>query len=99
MKKMMNSMVVLLLFIGMFAVTTGIYQQKLDALESHPKIEYRFIPRTLFDEQLGVTDNSTRYDDMLTKDVWADVTIGTDINNYDKTKVNDAKNSKNLSKL
>jgi len=55
----MKTIVILLLFIGLFFVTNGIYEEKIKSVEDNPKIVYKFIPRTYYEEQLfdsNVTD-------------------------------------------
>lgn len=37
----------------MFLVISGIYEQKLKLAQKEKKIEYRFIPRSLYEEQLA----------------------------------------------
>lgn len=49
----MKSLVVLALFVGIFLITSGIYEQRIEEARKDKKIEYRFIPRTYYDEQLG----------------------------------------------
>jgi hypothetical protein len=55
----MKSLVILTLFIGLFFVMQGVYEQKLAYAEANKKIEYKFVPRTYYEEQL---DNSGFYD-------------------------------------
>ena len=45
-------MVILILFIGLFFIVNGIYEQKLKSVEENPKIVYKFIPRTYYEEQI-----------------------------------------------
>ena len=40
------------LFVGMFLVIHGIYEEKFQALKRNVKVEYRFVPRTFYEEQL-----------------------------------------------
>ena len=47
----MKSIVLLLFFTGFMFVILG-YQKQLNVLPN-PKIEYRYIPRTFYDEQLS----------------------------------------------
>ena len=47
----MKSLILLLLFVGMFMIVNGIYEENLNALQSQKEIEYKFIPRTYYDEQ------------------------------------------------
>lgn len=48
----MRAWVILLLFIGMFLVVHGIYEEKLEAANKKVRVEYRFIPRSYYEEQL-----------------------------------------------
>jgi len=47
----MKSLILLLLFVGMFMIVNGIYEEKLNAVQAQKEIEYKFIPRTYYDEQ------------------------------------------------
>lgn len=47
----MRSIVLLLFFIGLMFIIVG-YQKQLNIIPN-PKIEYRYIPRTFYDEQLS----------------------------------------------
>ena len=53
----MQSFVVLLLFVGMAMVMHGIYEEKFKRMENNVRVEYRFIPRTLYDEQVSQADD------------------------------------------
>jgi len=46
----MKLFIILLLFIGMFMITHGIYEEKFEKLKNDVRIQYKFIPRTYFDE-------------------------------------------------
>lgn len=50
----MHPLVALMLFAGMALVIHSVYEERYKRLEQEVRIEYRFIPRTLYDEQ--VTD-------------------------------------------
>lgn len=52
----MRSIVTLLLFLGAFLVVHSVYEMRYRELKSQTKIEYRFVPRTYYEEQLGTTD-------------------------------------------
>lgn len=52
----MQSLVVLLLFVGMFVMVHSVYDEKFRSLENSGRVEYRFIPRTFYEEQLSNTD-------------------------------------------
>lgn len=47
-----KSFLIMFLFVGMFLVTHGIYQEKLAAEKRNVRVEYRFVPRTYYEEQL-----------------------------------------------
>ena len=51
----MKSIAVFILFLGMFLILQGYYEQKLQAKESNSNtsVEVKFIPRTLYEEQLS----------------------------------------------
>jgi hypothetical protein len=52
----MKVFIVLSLFVGMALVMHGIYDEKYKELQKNVRIEYRFLPRTLYEEQLGRSD-------------------------------------------
>lgn len=52
----MKSLVILLMFVGLFMVAHGVYQEKLKAVEQNVRVEYRFIPRTFYEEQMASND-------------------------------------------
>lgn len=49
----MKTLLIFILFAGMFLVISGVYEQRLELAKKDKKIEYRFIPRTLYEEQLA----------------------------------------------
>jgi hypothetical protein len=49
----MKTLINFILFTGMFLIISGVYEQKLEAAKKEKQIEYRFIPRSLYEEQLG----------------------------------------------
>lgn len=75
----MKAFILLLLFVGMFMIMNGIYEQKLKAVQEHKQIEYKFIPRTYYEEQLmsGHGDVTTKMASMFNKaSPWFDQTVG-----------------------
>lgn len=73
----MQSFVVLLLFVGMALVMHGIYEEKLKAAERNVRVEYRFLPRTLYEEQMAQTDLAGRFQGMFDQaSPWYDRTVG-----------------------
>jgi hypothetical protein len=61
----MNPVVVLILFAGMALVIHSVYEEKYKRLKQEVKVEYRFIPRTLYDEQLVQSDVSGHFRTMF----------------------------------
>jgi hypothetical protein len=51
---MMASVVISLLSLGVLLVVVGHYQRQIDALSLHPVTKVRIVPRTLYEEQMGV---------------------------------------------
>ncbi len=52
----MKIFIVLILFVGMSMIIHGIYEEKYRELEKNVRVEYRFLPRTLYEEQLGAQE-------------------------------------------
>lgn len=61
----MKVVVILLLFIGMFFVINGVYEQKLNSVKQDKKIEYKFIPRTYYEEQVAGVDLNNKFNSMF----------------------------------
>lgn len=61
----MKTVIILMLFIGLFFIANGVYEQKIKALEENPKIVYKFVPRTYYEEQLYGESVSTKMTDMF----------------------------------
>lgn len=72
----MKSIIFFLFFVGMILVIHGIYQQKYSELEKNLRVEYRFIPRTYYDEQLSDSTVSAQFKNMFSKESpWYDRNI------------------------
>lgn len=73
----MKSFIILVLFIGMFLIMNGIYEQKLKAAQDDKKVEYKFVPRTYFEEQIGDSDVTSKMADMFNHAApWFDRFVG-----------------------
>lgn len=48
----MKTIILLLLFLGMFMIVHGIYQEKYEKLKKDVQVKYKFIPRTYYDDVL-----------------------------------------------
>lgn len=79
----MQSLVVLFLFVGVVLVMQGFYEERLKIAVKDVKIEYRFVPRTYYEEQLsGMDDIGPSIKTMFTKespDPWFDNSVGKNI--------------------
>lgn len=63
----MQSLVLFLFVIGIVMLTTGYQQKLLKTHEIQTRVEYRFIPRSIYDEQLGEPNVQTSFSDMFEK--------------------------------
>lgn len=54
----MQAFVVLLLFVGMLMVVHGIYEERFQMLNENVRVEYRFVPRTYYEEQLSPAEGT-----------------------------------------
>ena len=61
----MPSIALIVLFAGILLVVHGVYEQMYQELKEQRKIQYRFIPRSLYDEQM-TTSVSALYKGMFT---------------------------------
>ena len=50
--------IVFLIFVGMIMIIQGVYDEKIKILENNKKIEYKFIPRTMYEEQLPISESN-----------------------------------------
>lgn len=64
----MRSFVLLALFVGLALVMHGIYEEKVARAEKDVRVEYRFIPRTLYEEQMATSDLAGQFKNMFEKD-------------------------------
>jgi hypothetical protein len=77
---MLKSYLILLLFIGMFLILSGVYEQKLANVKKLVRTEYKFVPRTLYDEVLSNNDVQGLFKNHFNSpDPWYSRTIGVDI--------------------
>ncbi len=63
----MQSIILFLFVVGIIMVTTGYQKKLLKTHEVKTQIEYRFIPRNIYDEQLGEPNISATFADMFEK--------------------------------
>lgn len=75
----MKAFILLLLFIGLFMILNGIYEQKIKAIQEHKQVEYKFVPRTYYEEQLmnSYGDITNKMANMFNKaSPWFDQNVG-----------------------
>ena len=49
----MKAIILFIFFLGIMMLIHGIYEQKYMSLKENVRVEYRFIPRTYYEEQLA----------------------------------------------
>jgi hypothetical protein len=64
----MKSLVLLLMVIGIMMVTVGYHQKMQSNYKKEKVIEYRYIPRSLFEEQVQPVNLQQSFSDMFRKD-------------------------------
>ena len=63
----MKSIVLLFFVIGIMMVTVGYHQELLKNMKTKTIIEYRYIPRSFYEEQLQPSDTHRTFADMFEK--------------------------------
>jgi hypothetical protein len=72
----MRSIIIFLFALGIFLIIHSIYDQKFQALKKNVRVEYRFIPRTYYEEQLAQAPESSLFKNMFDKESpWFDRTV------------------------
>jgi|LakMenEpi03Aug12_release.lakeMendotaPanAssembly.Ray.scaffolds.fasta_scaffold4138982_1 hypothetical protein len=72
----MRSIIFFLLVVGAFMVMHGIYEQKYKALEQNRRVEYKFLPRTYYEEQIAEADVASKFKTMFDKESpWFERTV------------------------
>ena len=61
----MHALIILMLFAGLAIVLHSVYEEKLSRLEQRVKVEYRFLPRSLYEEQMAYSDVSGKFKGMF----------------------------------
>lgn len=74
---MMKSIILFLIFLGALLMIKGIYEQKYQSLKKNVRVEYRFIPRTYYEEQLAQNaDVTSKFKNMFGKESpWFERTV------------------------
>ena len=61
----MKLLILLTLFFGIILVIHGIYEEKIKTLKKEVKVEYRFIPRSYYDEQIFSNQFSSKFSNLF----------------------------------
>ena len=61
----MKLLILLTLFIGVLLIMHGIYEDKINTLKKEVKVEYRFIPRSYYDEQIFSNQFSSKFSNLF----------------------------------
>jgi hypothetical protein len=64
----MKTLFVVILFFGILVFMHGYYEQRVQSAKTHKKIEYRFIPRTYYDDQFFGEKPSALFKDNFQKE-------------------------------
>lgn len=76
----MKAVIFFLFFVGMILIIHGIYEQKYAELKKNMRVEYRFIPRTYYEEQLANSTVSSTFKNMFNKESpWFERNISIDL--------------------
>jgi hypothetical protein len=63
----MKSIILFLFIVGIILITTNKQKQAIKNMETEKIIEYRFIPRSIYDEQMNSTELTQSFEDMFNK--------------------------------
>tara|TARA_Y100000389_G_scaffold121036_1_gene118411 strand:+ start:414 stop:680 length:267 start_codon:yes stop_codon:yes gene_type:complete len=64
----MKLLILIILFIGIILVIQGVYTENIETLQKEKKIEYRFIPRSYYDEQIFSNQFSSKFSTLFDED-------------------------------
>jgi hypothetical protein len=64
----MRSIIIFLFCFGVIMIIHSLYEQKFQSLKKNVRVEYRFIPRTYYEEQLSSTPVSSMFKNMFDKE-------------------------------
>ena len=64
----MRSIIIFFFCFGIILIIHSIYDQKYKAIQNNVRVEYRFIPRTYYDEQLSSVPVSSMFKNIFDKE-------------------------------
>lgn len=65
----MKSVIFLFLFIGIIMVIDGIYKDEIHKLKKRKQIEYRYVPRDMYEDMLYSQHTTPKYESIFTGEV------------------------------
>lgn len=65
----MKSVIFLFLFIGIIMVIDGIYKDEIQKLRKKKQIEYRYVPRDMYEDMLYSQHTTPKYENIFTGEV------------------------------
>lgn len=63
----MKSLVIVLLVLGLIMMALGYQKKLIQNMETKTVIEYRFIPRSIYEDQFGPVNLESSFQDMFEK--------------------------------
>lgn len=64
----MRVLITLLLFAGIALIIHSVYEEKYQRIQKQVRVEYRFLPRTLYEEQMEQTGSLGKFNKMFKAD-------------------------------
>ena len=64
----MKLLIILMFFFGIILVVHGIYEEKFQKIKDNVKIQYRFVPRSYYDEQIFSSQFSSKFSNIFDED-------------------------------
>ena len=64
----MKLLIILMFFFGIILVVHGIYEEKFQKIKNNVKIQYRFVPRSYYDEQVFSSQFSSKFSNIFDED-------------------------------
>ena len=61
----MRVLITLLLFVGIALIIHSVYEEKFQRIQKQVRVEYRFLPRTLYEEQMEQTGSLGKFNKMF----------------------------------
>tara|TARA_Y100000994_G_C15501923_1_gene363870 strand:+ start:249 stop:473 length:225 start_codon:yes stop_codon:yes gene_type:complete len=63
----MYSILIVILLIGIIMVIDGIYREEITRLKNNKQIEYKFIPRNMYEDSIFFSPHKSTYEQLFEK--------------------------------